>query len=54
MDKAKRLMVDQDLAIKDVANMVGYSDLAYFYRVFKKYVGIAPGEYKKKNINNVQ
>ena len=57
MDKAKSLMTEQNLAIKDVAPMVGYNDLAYFYRVFKKHEGVAPGEYrdnKDQNINNVQ
>ncbi len=53
--KAKALIIEQNLAIKDVAMMVGYHDLAYFYRVFKKHVGIAPGEYRNKHhINKVQ
>lgn len=55
MEKAKLLIQDEKLAIKDVAIIVGYQDLAYFYRVFKKYVGLAPGEYRKNpDIKNVQ
>jgi two-component system response regulator YesN len=55
MDRASALIIEQQLAIKDVALMVGYNDLAYFYRVFKKHFGVAPGEYRDmKHINNVQ
>jgi two-component system response regulator YesN len=55
MEKAKILIHDQKLAIKDVALIVGYADLAYFYRVFKKHVGMTPGDYRTgNNINNVQ
>lgn len=48
MDKAKSLLKESQVSIKDVAAMTGYCDLAYFYRVFKKYTGIAPGEYKRQ------
>jgi len=55
MEKAKLLIHEQKLAIKDVAAIVGYQDLAYFYRVFKKYVGVAPGKYRAcEDIKNVQ
>lgn len=55
MEKAKQLLSEHSLAIKDVASMTGYPDVAYFYRVFKKYTGTAPGEYRDNaHINNVQ
>lgn len=44
MEKARKLIVEQRLAIKHVAQMTGYDDLAYFYRVFKKHFGMTPGE----------
>ncbi|OAS15391.1 response regulator [Paenibacillus oryzisoli] len=47
MEKAKELIVDHKLSIKHVAEMTGYPDLAYFYRVFKKHYGFAPGELRK-------
>lgn len=53
MDKSRELMVDHHMPIKEVATCVGYSDLAYFYRVFKKFYGMAPKEYIKY-VNNVQ
>lgn len=47
MEKAKQLIVEHKLSIKHAAEMIGYSDLAYFYRVFKKHYGFAPGELRK-------
>ncbi|MEX1028473.1 MAG: response regulator [Paenibacillaceae bacterium] len=47
MEKAKGLIVEQGLAIKHVAQMTGYADIAYFYRVFKKYYGFTPGQLRK-------
>jgi len=52
MEKAKELIVEHKLAIKHVAELTGYTDLAYFYRVFKKHYGLAPGELRKENNNN--
>jgi len=44
MERAQELLHDGDLEIKQVARMVGYGDLAYFYRVFKKRFGYPPGQ----------
>jgi two-component system response regulator YesN len=44
MEKAKQLIVEHKLSIKHAAEMTGYMDVAYFYRVFKKHYGFAPGE----------
>ncbi len=49
MEKAKELILEQRLAIKHVAEMTGYADLAYFYRVFKKHFGLTPGELRKED-----
>lgn len=46
MEKAARLLRESNAAIKDIMILCGYTDLAYFYRVFKKYFGVAPGEYR--------
>lgn len=47
MEKAKQLIVEHKLSIKHAAEMTGYTDLAYFYRVFKKHNGFTPGELRK-------
>ncbi|MEK6264348.1 MAG: helix-turn-helix transcriptional regulator [Clostridium sp.] len=47
MEKAKTLILEDKVAVKHVARMTGYNDIAYFYRVFKKHFGITPGELTK-------
>lgn len=44
MEKARELIVEESVEIKQVAFLCGYSDLAYFYRVFKKHFGTPPGK----------
>jgi two-component system response regulator YesN len=47
MDSARYMIVNEGTEIKKAAILNGYSDLAYFYRVFKKYFGIAPGQIRQ-------
>ncbi|MNV47613.1 putative response regulatory protein [compost metagenome] len=47
MDKAKEWLQDEQIPIRTIAEMTGYEDISYFYRVFKKHFGIAPGEMRK-------
>jgi AraC-like DNA-binding protein len=46
ISKAKELLL-QDKKIKEVANIVGYEDIFYFMRVFKKVTELSPGKWKK-------
>jgi AraC family transcriptional regulator, transcriptional activator for feuABC-ybbA operon len=46
--KAKELLIQSDLKLRDVAQQVGVSDEYYFSRWFKKKTGISPSEYRKK------
>lgn len=48
LEKAKEYMV-QGNKIYEVAQMVGFDDVSYFSRVFKKYEGCSPREYEKKH-----
>lgn len=48
LDKAKALLIQTDRSNKEIAQMVGFSDDAYFSRVFKKDTGMTPKEYRKK------
>lgn len=48
MNTALQLLVNNEYNIKEIAYRVGFNDDAYFSRVFKKYYGITPGEYKKR------
>ncbi|WP_138753151.1 response regulator [Paenibacillus sinopodophylli] len=49
MVKAKEWLLDETIPIKAIAEMAGYEDVTYFYRVFKKHFGIAPGEMRKNS-----
>ena len=44
MKKAKWLLLEEKMAIKDIAQLLGYKENAHFYKVFKKYYGQTPGE----------
>jgi two-component system response regulator YesN len=47
--KAKELLTNSNLTVKEVCFMVGYKDPNYFSRIFKKRIGITPSEYVKAN-----
>ncbi|MDQ2084942.1 response regulator transcription factor [Herbivorax sp. ANBcel31] len=46
INKAKELLLNKNSKISDISNSVGYKDPAYFYRIFKKYAGLSPKEFK--------
>lgn len=48
MNRAKELLDDPELSIKEVGVMSGYSDPNYFSRIFKKHTGITPREYRER------
>jgi YesN/AraC family two-component response regulator len=46
--EAQKLLCNPQLRIGDIAEMVGFVDLAHFSRVFKKNMGISANEYRNK------
>ncbi len=48
VEKAKRLLEETEMTVKDVGVAVGYENANYFTRVFKRVVGISPKQYKCK------
>lgn len=46
IEKAKQLLEEPALRIGDIAEEVGFLDMAHFSRVFKKQVGISANEYR--------
>jgi len=46
--KAKELLRDLSLKVYMVSEKVGYEDVRYFSRIFRKYTGYTPTEYQKK------
>lgn len=47
VDKAKSLMMNAQLRMYEIAEMVGYADVKYFSRLFKRNVGVTPVEYRQ-------
>ena len=47
--EAKKLLETTELSVADVAYETGYSDIAYFCRVFKKLMGITALKYRKES-----
>lgn len=47
MERAKMHMIRTKRSIKDIALDCGYSDPLFFSRMFKKYYGMSPQEYRK-------
>jgi len=46
--KAKDLMRHTQLNIRQIASLAGFDDQLYFSRLFKKYEGVAPLDYRKQ------
>jgi len=45
---AKKLLLDNELQVAEVAYACGFNDPKYFSRIFKKLVGVRPTEYKEQ------
>ncbi len=49
LNKAKSLLKNNmEYSVKTISEMVGYEDQGYFSRIFKKYMGISPIDYREK------
>jgi AraC-like DNA-binding protein len=51
MQKACQLLYAPGVRVKTVANDLGYDDPHYFSRIFKKYIGTSPEEYRNTTNN---
>lgn len=47
INEAVNIMENKNLLVTDIAQMVGYNDVNYFTKVFKKIKGMTPSEYRK-------
>lgn len=46
VEEAKELL-NCNIKTADICNRIGFSDVKHFYKVFKRWEGITPGQYKK-------
>lgn len=49
IDYSKQLLLENKLKVYEIAEQAGYKNVDYFHKKFKKYVGISPVEFRKKN-----
>ena len=49
IERAKRLLSDETLCLKEICYEIGYNDPNYFSRVFKRVTGITPREYRQQS-----
>ena len=49
--KAKKLLLDTEKTIKEVAFNLGFSDDKYFLKVFKAYMDMTPSQYRNTYCN---
>lgn len=54
MERAKELLSYGQVSVRDIAFDLCYSSTAHFSNQFKKYTGISPSAYRKKQDNNRQ
>lgn len=50
MEEARRLLVNTDFQVSEIASRVGYRDARYFSQVFKRNEGCTPISYRRDNI----
>lgn len=49
LERAKQLLLESEEPVQSIAEQIGYRNVISFYRVFKKVLGVPPGEYRKLN-----
>jgi two-component system, response regulator YesN len=49
INEAIYILENEDISITDIAFIVGFNDVNYFTKVFKKLKGVTPSEYRKNN-----
>jgi len=45
--KAKEMLVNTEMSIREIGEILGYESHSYFSMMFKRYTGVTPTEYKK-------
>ena len=50
LEKAKRMLIESNCTVSEVARISGFADPYYFSREFKKHVGISPSEFRAERL----
>ncbi|HOX83138.1 MAG TPA: helix-turn-helix transcriptional regulator [Chryseolinea sp.] len=51
ISEAKNLLKVQDQNVSEIAYALGFENLPYFSKLFKKEVGVSPNQYRKVSLN---
>jgi AraC-like DNA-binding protein/mannose-6-phosphate isomerase-like protein (cupin superfamily) len=49
LNMAKHLLKETDIPITEIVEMVGYDNISYFYRIFKKKYGVTPKKFREQS-----
>lgn len=52
INRAKTLLTQTDVPVSHIARSVGYTDMYYFNRLFKKLTGTTPVQFKMRSLNS--
>lgn len=52
MEKAKDMLENTNIKIKEIGNLVGYSNTSYFCQSFKEFYGLTPEKYRQRDDTN--
>ena len=48
IEESKQALETTDVSIETVAQEVGYEDASFFRRLFRREVGVSPGQYRRQ------
>lgn len=49
IENSKRLLLDHEYKVYEISQLVGYTNVDYFHKKFKKYAGMSPAEFRRAN-----
>lgn len=50
IDRARAMLANTALSVAEVANAVGYDDVTYFTRLFRRETGFPPGQWRRERL----
>lgn len=53
LEEAKRLLLGSGMPVQEVAEHVGFADVNYFIRMFRRIAGVTPGAYRQSAVGFV-
>jgi len=45
INEAQKLLIEKKISLEEITTLLGYNDVSYFIRVFKKVVGLTPRQF---------